>query len=666
MATNSILKITFNADLGISNFVTFRGTDISGFLASITETWKPNRLAPYQVSAGEPTEIPGERSAINFAQAIILDIGFTFSVTRSENVVRIQPKNNYPFIFDSWETDSNVDFEILTNPVTFFHINSAVFSPAPNVCAEISIAVTTNTQAVEIVSPIQSAVSQNPFIFSWPRGQSIYIKMKNAAGIIATRYLSTPALLSDDIPLQINPSPFGATVIVNLQYDSSLAVGYSLDGINFQESNVFSGLASGNYTIFIRDQFGCTKSRAFHVDSLGINSPFFHISKSNSLRFAQRIVWGDSGNYKTDENTLSYEVDVKMPYCEIQQFQSSDVVRTQFKSNYAERIVKVINEDMSEDYIPIQQLTSNIGITDRRDARKFNAGNGKTGVYFTSGNTFDFITGAITGTYTLNGALPEWATQGNYFGVSNQNGTGLLWFLIEEVFYDEVRNADVIIIDQIYTGIDSIVNVRSQYNRFNYEIFEFEIDMVNYLNKKIQVLIENNDPNFTDLKHLSEKIEVKVRHKETFEIRYWNSTNTDIVYATGIQGILRFPFTKQNGKVDEENETYKTDTSAKLLKSALYEVDEFVFEPVTKEIWRKLSQALSHDTVFIDGVGYSKNSEFDTEGPLEDSNLYVLKATMIKNGNVYSSLGNEDGGYGQSSLEIPGLIQTGTNGFLRY
>lgn len=664
-ANTSILKITFNEDLVVGKNVEFSGS-YGTTLTLIQEYWFLNRIAPYMVAVGEPTATPGERSAINYAQSVTLDAGQLFNITRIANVVTIAGKSNHPINFIFAISDADVSFEIIGNTGVVFSVSNSSFSQASNACAEIRVNVTTSTPASGITSPYQSAVSGNPISFDWPRGQSILVSFLNSAGATATRYLTLPGLLTDNISLQINPSPFGATVIGNLQYDALLNISYSLDGISFQESNVFSGLDEGDFTIYWKDQFGCVKSRNFHIDRMGINSPFFHISKSNSLRFAQRIVWGDSGNYKTDENTLSHEVDVKMPYCEIQEFQSSDVVRTQFKSNYVERIVKVINEDLSEDNIPIQQMTSNIGITDRRDARKFNAGNGKTGVYFTSGNTYDFITGAIAGTYTLNGALPEWATQGNYFGISNQNGTGLLWFLIEEVFYDEVRNADVIIVDQIYTGVDSIVNVRSQYNRFNYEIFEFEIDMVNYLNKKIQVLIENNDPNFTDLKHLSEKIEVKVRHKETFEIRYWNSTNTDIVYATGIQGILRFPFTKQNGKVDEENETYKTDTSAKLLKSSLYEVDEFVFEPVTKEIWRKLSQALSHDTVFIDGVGYSKNSEFDTEGPLEDSNLYVLKATMIKNGNVYSSLGNEDGGYGQSSLEIPGLIQTGTNGFLRY
>ena len=32
---------------------------------------------------------------------------------------------------------------------------------------------------------------------------------------------------------------------------------YSIDGINYQESNVFSGLASGKYTVEVRDKNGC-------------------------------------------------------------------------------------------------------------------------------------------------------------------------------------------------------------------------------------------------------------------------------------------------------------------------------------------------------------------------------------------------------------------------
>lgn len=664
MAASSTIRITFNEDLGIGNYVEFSGEVNSGgalnALFLLQEFWAVARVNAFQVAVGPPTGIPGERSAINFAQAVTLDSALNLTATRTGNVVTITG----PILFIFGASDSNVTFQIINNSAVLFMVTNVNFSQAANPCSDIRVNVTTSAQASEILSPIQAAVTTNPFHFDWPRGQSIDLQVRNAGTGQASRFVQLPGLLNGDINLQINNTPFGATVVVNVPFDSQLSVQYSLDGINFQDSNVFSGQAPGNYTVYIRDQYGCSNSRTFHIDELGINTPYFHISKSNSLRFAQRIEWGDSGNYKTDENTLSHEVDAKMPYCEVQQFQSSDVIRAQFKSNYGERIAKVINEDDTEVVLPIEQMTSNIGLTDRRDARRFDLGNGKTGVYFTNGNTYDFITGNATGTYTLNGVLPEWALEGNFFGIFD--GTTLSWFPIQQVYFDEVRNADVIVINQIYTATDSVIDVRSQYNRFNYEVYEFEIDMINFLGQTIEVSLENNDLNFTDLKHLSEKIDIKVRQQDTCEIRYWNSTNTDIVYATGIRNLLRIPFTKQEGKFDEENEMYKTDTSAKLLKSELYEVDEFAFEPVTKEIWRKICQALSHDTVFIDGVGYSKNSEFSTEGPLEDSNLYVIKATMIKNGNVFSSLGNEDGGYGQSSLEIPGLIETGSNGFLRY
>lgn len=664
---NSKIIITFNQDLDAGNFVRF-SVNYSPDAMPIfgEEIWNYQRTASNEVAVGMPTSVAGERSAINFMESFLLDFSNqVYTVARNANAITIQFVGSGLY-FVSGESDADVNFQIVNSAEPVFEFTDVSFSQAANACAEIRINATTSLLATQIISPINTSNASNPFHFDWPRGQPIRLKARNASGIEIFRDLILPGLLPETISLQVNPSPNGATVVVSLSYDPQLILQYSLNGINFQVSNVFSGLAAGDYTVTVRDQFGCSKTRTFHVDSLGLRTPYFHISKSMSLRFAQRIAWGDSGNYKTDENTLSSEVDVKFPYCELQQFQSSDVVRTQFKSNYSERIAKVLKADGSEVQIPIEQMTSNIGLTDRRDARKYNLGNGKTGIYFTTGSIYDFLSGFETGTYTLNGALPEWAVEGNYIGLSNLIGTGLAWFAIEQIIYDESKNADIIVIDQIYTGIDAITNARSQYSRFNYEVYEFAIDMGQFLDQTIRVQLLNNDAGFSSLQHLSEKINVEVRQEETFEIRYMNSTNTDVVYATGIANILRLPFTKQNGQLEETNDSYKTDTTAKLLKAELYEIDEFVFEPVTKEIWRKICQALSHDTVFIDGVGYSKNSEFETDGPLEDTNLYVLKATMAKTGNVYSSLGDEDGGYGQTSVEIPGLIETGSNGFLRY
>lgn len=669
----STITITFTENLPIGAQLGFAVNNSGGPWGVPTTTyqifnWVNLRSSNNQVTTGVPTDSAGERDAINFVTAFNLDNPGLFSVSRNLNVVTITATNIDSLreffvggFFPPYNNHPSIQFEI-NNSSTLFGIETVEFveaSTAP--CSTIGVLVTTSELATQIISPTSvEDNTENPFYFEIGRGLPILIRCQNADGLEDSRSITTPLMMSPNIFFQINNSPNGATVIISYPYPSELVIEYSLDGIAWQESNVFNGLPSGNYTAYVRDQYGCQHSKEFLIDDIGLNSPFFYISKSMSIRFANRIIWGDAGNYKTDENTLSFEVDAKCAHCDLQRFQSADVIRTQFLSNYGERIATVIRQNGEEIDVPIQKLTDNIGLKDRRDARKYDLGNGHTGVYFINGSTYDFDSGAVIGNYTLNGALPEWAQVGKYFAMD------LAWFLIEDIIFDESKNADVIVISNVYSGPDILQNVRAIYNRFEYEIYEFSIDMIDYLDEKIQVRIKNNDANFPELTHLSEYISVKVRHEDTLEIKYRNGSNTDVVYATGIENLLRIPYTSINGSYEEENENYKTDTNAVLLNSEMYEIDEFVFEPLTKELWRKLCQALSHEFVFIDGVGYTKNDEFDTEGPLDDSNLYVLKATMVKNGNVYNSSGVIDSGYGASPIEIPGFIETDTNGFVRY
>jgi len=484
--------------------------------------------------------------------------------------------------------------------------------------------------------------------------------IENANGTRINRIIETPGLLNaENFSVLINNSPNGATAIVENTNTNGLTLQYSLDNLTWQTSNIFSGLVAGNYNVYIKDNFGCTVNKLFLIDEFGIHTPYFYLSKCNSIRFANRISWGDAENYKTDENTLSCEVDVELPYAEIQQFQSADIITTQFKSNYSLNSATIIKEDGAIVNIPIEKKTNNIGIKDKRDCRKYNLGDGKTGLYFISGNIYDYDSNAIIGPYALNGLLPEWAQTGNYFQIAN------VWYLIEAVVFDETKNADVIVFTNTYTGPEANVIAGSIYNRFNYEVYEFSIDMVDYIDKKFKVKLVNSNPNFTTITHLSETIWCKVKHENVLEIRYRNTSNTDIFYSTGIEHKIRVPYLKISGKTEESSETHKTDTDAVLLNADMYEVDEFQFEPVTKEMWRKLMMALSHEKVLISGVGYVKNGSFNTEGLLDKSNLYVLTAPMIKTGNVYNSQTSGHLDFDGSEVEVPGLIST-ENGYLRY
>jgi hypothetical protein len=644
---------------------------------SLFETFKESRLATRQVSL--PVFSPDDGIHpdryfgfvnVNYKNAFNLDYNSTglFTLTTLNGPINsgvgfVTIEANFSGAVFTGTSNAFVDVNIENEVVApSFTIDTISFSQADaNPCQQVKVNVTTSELATTILPPFTVyGNTENPFSFDWLRDQNNTLTVENALGVQTSIALNLPKFLNiANFNFDVVNSPDGGTLNISNVNSEGLILQYSLDNVTWQTSSVFSGLEVGNYTIYIKDQLGCSVSKGFSVTEFGVYTPYFYISKSNSIRFANRIVWGDSANYKTDENTLSHEVDCEIPYTEIQQFQSADVITTQFKSNYKNNVATIIKSDLSEVNVPVTKKSNNIGIKDKRDAFQYDLGNGKTGLYFRSGNSYDYVTGVVNGTYLLNGALPEWAVAGNYFKI------GSSWFLIEDTFYDEAKNADVLSFSNVYTGADVAVIVAAMFKRFNYEVYEFDIDMVNYIDQYFQVRINNTDDNFTEIIHLSEMIWCKVKHENVLEIKYSNSSNTDIFYATGIENIIRLPYTYFKGKSDEDSEVHKTDTNSILLNADVYEVDEIVFEPVTKEIWRKMVLALSHENVTINGVGYVKNGNFNTEGPLERSNLYVLTATMIKTGSVYTSKSSGSLDFDGSAVEVPGLISTDT-GFVSY
>jgi len=555
--------------------------------------------------------------------------------------------------------DVTIENEVIAAP---FAIDAITFTPQiGEESSRCTINVATNHLATKLSQPfVTNPNTANPIIFTAYRNMTFNVEVEDVNGLKVLQSVTTPAYLYiGNFTFDIVNSPSGGTLNISNVNSNGLVLQYSLDNVTWQTSPIFSGLEVGSYNLYIKDQLGYFITHGFEITEFGIYTPFFYISKSNSFRFANRIGWGDSANYKTDENTLSHEVDCEIPYTEIQQFQSADVITTQFKSNYQNNTAKIVKSDSSEVDVPVIKKTNNIGIKDKRDAFKYNLGSGKTGIYFTSGNVYDYTTGVASGTHFLNGLLPEWGQVGNYIQI------GSAWFLIEDSFYDESKSADVLVISNTYTGTDASIIIASTFNRFNYEVYEFTIDMVDYIDQYFQVRINNTDDSFAEIIHLSEQIWCKVKHDKVLEIRYRNTTNTDVFYATGIEHLIRVPYRFIKGKTDEENETYKTDTDAILLNAEMYEVDEIVFEPVTKEMWRKITQALSHEKVALNGVGYVKNGSFNNEGPLEESNLYVLTATMIKTGSVYNSKSSGGLSFDGTSIEVPGLIET-DSGFVSY
>lgn len=501
------------------------------------------------------------------------------------------------------------------------------------------------------------------------RGISYNVQIKKGASTLNRVIVAPPKFNSSGITIIADNNPGGSTINVDVTYFENgydLNFKYSLNGTLYQTSPTFENMVGGDYTMYVKDQFECVIQKDFTLTSYGILSPYFLYSKSNSFRMANRIEFGDSSNYKNDENTLSCETEVPLPKMEIQRFQSGDIITTQFKTNYQ----NVSATAMTYNYGPGQvkigqqvvQKTQNMGLNDSRDAVRFYTENLQLAIYFTSGNTYDFDTGSVTGNYTLNGALPEWGKAGNYVKINST------WFLIKDVFFVEEKNAECLILNTLFSpaepGEEDEVVVGCIYNRFNYEVYEFQTDMADYLQyENIRIQIRVTDSNFETIEYLSEVINIKVRHENTVEILYWNKHNTDILYSTGIQHKIRIPINRVDGVLLGEHENHKTDSSVILVSAEVYEGDVYEFEGVTKELMRKIVQALHHSEVFMNGVKSVKES-IELEGAIEETNLYILKATMVKAQNVY----NSDSGineFNDASIEIPALIGNGAD-FVKY
>lgn len=669
--TYSEIEIAFNIDLAINNILEVEVQNtVSTTTTVLTESWKNTRSGASQVTLGTPTGIVGETSAINYVAAFNLDYNNTglYEVSRIDNVVTIKCtdpeiifQNGIAKTSASPPAILNVMFAYTNNTNPIFSITDVVFSEATNPCDNIKLSVSTSILASNIITPSLGVNTLNPFIFDAIRGTSGTIECESATGDNTTHNYTVPDLLSSaNIEINVNNAPLEATVTFAVNYSEGLILQYSIDNVTFQSSNIFN-LVPGDYIIYIKDQFGCSVEKAFSVSEFGIQTPHFYLSKSNSIRYANRIEWNNYGNHKTLDNTLSFESEVDLPKMEIQQFQSNDVITTQFESNYETISAVVINEDLTENNIPVVQKTNNIGLKNKRDAKIISIASDptKTGIYFSSGNLYDFDTGIDTGEdYALNGALPTWGIVGYNL---LYNGS---WFIIEDVVFDEERNVDLLIIENTYTGTNDVtVQVGSIYNLENYEVYEFEIDFVDYIDKQVNVRINNDDANFINRIELSELIDVKNTQKGTVEIRYKNETNTDILYSTDIEHKIRIPLNRRDSAPKSSLEANDTDTSTVLLNSQSRELTQFTFHPVTEQKMETLVLALLHEIIQINGEFFVSDSVPEIEGAIGDTNWYIVKAKMTKTNNVYNSQGTSDVSSG--NIEIPNLLE-GSGGFLKY
>ena len=552
------------------------------------------------------------------------------------------------------QNPSFVDIEINNFTGEIYQITDVIFEEASSPCSHIKVKVITNKPTVELVSPVNQSINDlTEFYFEYLRSTTIQIFSKDVDEQTAIKKIATPPELGN-VLVNIANSPIGAVATVGTDNFQIIDVEYSLDQTTWQTSNTFD-LQPGIYTAYVRDNYGCIKSKEFIVDSFGIQTPHFEVPESNSIRYAKIEEIDNCNTFLTSKNTLSFNEPVKLPYKKFKQlYQTCDIEPTQFKSNYNMNKASVIdcNGNDLED-LHLFQRSNNLRLKDLRDARKFNLGSGKTGVYFVTGNIYDYDTNIDTGNdYSLFGGLPEWGRINNWIRLEGS------WFKIEGIIYSEEKNSKVLVIDTPYVGPERIIRVASIFNRENYEVFEFFVDMSLYEDRNIHIILEAKNDSFPNESHLSEAINVKEVQENTVCIRYKNDTNTDVFYSTGISFTLRTLYERIEAKPSQDSETHITDNSAVLTNSLSQQQDTFVLSPMPTEMMRKHIIALGHRIIDINGIGYVKNDNIETDGPLDDTNLYEVKANMIKSGKSFNAIGfkTDTLGLPEIPVDLPQII----------
>ena len=683
---NSKITITFNTRLQISEYIEFEIELTAGGSVKVTnETWVAIRNNKYLINYQEPTSrsetYPDGSLYDTFKYAAYWNLDYNtagnFIVTATETEVVIEATTP-DYIFSNFDTDSDATAVIqnVAVPPTFELTTDSVSQASDN-CnfVDWSFVSSINIKQYELDGTLHT-LNSTSFNTSQPRGkdfkirfiddddrsiyypgQTIYTYTDRDNINIQNETINYNKLAEENINPNVVLSISGSSLVVNVEDKDNLTLEYSLDNSNFQSNNVFNGLLSGNYTIYVKDQFNCLKSKDFIVDGIGSVDPFIYVSKANPIRFVKVESIDNVNIYKNDDNTFDYNGLEDIRYCGNRIFNSQDRTQIQFKSSYKNNIVKLRESNGTETSLSVNKKSANLGRYEKLDCYYFSHSSGKLGVYFQSGNTYDSLD-TIIGTYLLNGNLPQFAKIGNKIEI---DGVGVLD--ITNTFLESSLNKKIILTDYKYSGEETAFKVACIYNLLPYEIYEVDIDFSSYSDDIDFVIEYYNDVN-TKYYYQSENYYIQSLTPKSISIISFNDleNNRDVFYKYGIRFFSRHYFSTINLYSKDDSEININDYNVTSIKSDLKFGNEFVFEDLTKSQAENLAIILSLEYVFINGIGYIKDGSItiDDDGV---TNLYKLTAKMIKTNIGYTTDESVFSGTDElvEELYVPNLLENGTD-----
>jgi len=649
MATNTKIVITFNDKVYDGDYAGFTRLLTTSNIVSMPERFKANRYSSGEIGMGvaADTFLDGVVAAQQYVYYFNLDHNSSgiMSISRAGKVVTIEIDPAWQFYgWGGFQPNLAGTAVATLGTSTTFSITSHSFSENPVAkCNSVLLNITTsenidtytiNGSKVDIVS--------SDFSIAVPRGTKIdNIKLYQLTKVINFNtiqpYVYINKLLAGNVSVNVEPNKYkGATVTINVDYTNQLqgspasTFEYSLDGINYVQSKVLTGQVDGDYTVYVKDNWGCIVTHDYSVTEKGNAVGFLYVSKNNSVTFSKDEVWDGKTIMKNDLNTLSESSFNKKNYKQDLLFQYNDNITIQFKSNYDLNEV-ILEEECQEAgfQIPVTKMSNNINRFMSLDSYMYKHKEGITGIYFDDGASYN-EGGAEISQYILNGNLPDFAITGQFIDIVD-NGVSLGYFEILNTVYDSSVNRRVLLVSFNYQDLPKEVITSSTYNLLDFEVYHFNINFLLYNKENYRLRIKATDSVFGEQNQYSDNIYLKDVHENTAAIEYKGEGNKDIFYAYDIKHLIRVEVESITALIEDQSTIVQGDNSTTQVDSELYDGNNFRFEAMARDRFLQCSIAVSSPILLINSEGYVKKDGIEYENII-GTNLYNLSVGLLKTG----------------------------------
>ena len=639
----STLTLTFNVNPAVDEDLTINIDVGGGYQLNLLEVFKSiatrrgesniggntNETASYYSQAfNAHYQIFGENSLLS-----LLDVSF--------DVIIIAENPSWQFLAPTGSVISSGDVTYVINnqtpedeaTATRTGYTAYVPSPCDSIYANYTVTGGNNSYNVWVDGVQQLTAQASPLSILVPRATFSSIVIQDTTGKVITNSLTEKAVkkvLASQISVAISNYVSSSTITISVSTSTAnTPLEYSLtnNGIDWQTSNVFSGLVPNTYTVYVKDAFGCVTA-SNNVVITGTNTvseTVATLSEINPIRFS---LLEETGK-KNHKNTLSCAEVKQIAYPFYHKYLSTDTPTTQFKTNAQYINVFTLDQDKNTNTQSVFKQTENTGLEVKCTCTFFDLGGGRSGIYFGVIDILNVITEAVEDTIDLGFSLPEWAD--SVGKIVNISGIGDVE--VATVEYNDTYDAFVLGFDFAFSGSASRI-LYSAYSIQPYEVYETVISMASEpteFNLVIELGVDSNNIDFT---YISERIKRVTDNDGLYEIDYWDDENKgEMVYQTGVQHKIRLDGMQQYVGF-QELEGYDGDEQHYVTRNVIFDAQRFWFYRLSSEMAHKLRLIMAHKYLKINGLFYSL-SEIPEITSTPTSNLNLFSVILKQSGEQF-------------------------------